>query len=60
VFLETQLGDLRERFDRGKVIDIVRKSLRKMSAEGIACAAEISLEDADAALLARAVELEQG
>jgi hypothetical protein len=60
VFLETQLGDLRERFDRDKVIDILRKSLRKMSADGVACAAEISLEDADAALLARAIELEQG
>lgn len=58
VFLETQLGELRERFERDKVIDILRKSLRKMSPEGVACAREISLDDADAELVARAVELE--
>jgi hypothetical protein len=60
VFLETQLHDLSERYDADKIVDILRKSLRKMSAAGIACAGEIPLAESDAALLQRAAELEQG
>ena len=58
VFLETQLHDLATRHDAEKIVDILRKSLRKMSGDGIALAGEIALSDEDAALLARALELE--
>jgi hypothetical protein len=60
VFLETQLHDLSARYDDEKIVDILRKSLRKMSAAGIAAAGEISLEQRDASMLERAVLLEQG
>jgi len=59
VFLETQLHELAERHDADKIVDILRKSLRKMSAAGIALASQIALDPRDAELLARAVQLER-
>jgi len=60
VFVETQLAGFAERHPEAQVIDILVKSLRKMSAAGRAAAAEIELPPKQARLLARAAgELER-
>ena len=56
VFVETQLHDLAARLPEEKVIDVMRKTLRKMSATAIAKAVGLPLDPADARLLARAAE----
>jgi len=56
VFVETQLADFATRHDRAKVIDILFKSLRKMSPAGRSAAGEMSLSQAERELLALAVE----
>jgi hypothetical protein len=55
VFLETQLMDLAARFDDDKVVDILQKTAKKMSAEGLACAVEVELDADSRALLERAL-----
>ena len=55
VFVETQLADFAPRHPEDKVIDILAKSLRKMSPAGRAVAADLTLSDAARALLERAV-----
>lgn len=54
VFLETQFHDLAARFEDEKVVDVVRKTLRKMSPAAIAAASVLPLDPADKALLERA------
>lgn len=54
VFLETQFHDLAERLAEDKLIDVTRKTLRKMSAAAIAEAVALPLDPADARLLALA------
>ncbi len=57
IFLETQLHELVERLsDDEKVIDVLVKSLRKMSAPGRRAALELDYLPADRALLDRALE----
>ena len=56
VFVETQLGTFAARHDPAKVLDILVKSLRKMSASGRAAAAAIQLGETERELLARASE----
>ena len=57
VFLETQLHELVEQLsDDEKVIDVLVKSLRKMSAPGRRAALELDYLPADRALLDRALE----
>ena len=56
VFVETQFHDLAARLPKEKVIDVTRKTLRKMSAAAIAEAVALSLDPADARLLERAAE----
>jgi len=55
VFVETQLADFSSKHPEAKVVDILVKSLRKMSPAGHAAAREISLSEKAAALLERAV-----
>ena len=57
VFVETQLHDLRQRLDRPKMVDVVRKTLAKMSADAIALASTIAVSDDDRALIREAAEV---
>lgn len=54
VFIETQFDDLRRRLDREKMVDVVRKTLHKMSDEAIALALTIEIAEADRALILEA------
>jgi len=56
VFLETQFHDLAQRLPEAKLIDVTRKTLRKMSAEAIAEAVALPLDPADRRLLERAAQ----
>lgn len=55
VFLETQFAELAARLDEAKMVDVLRKTLVKMSDAGKAAAASISLGGAEAALLEKAL-----
>jgi hypothetical protein len=55
VFVETQFHDLAARLDRPKMIDVVRKTVRKMSPRGVELAAGVELADDDRALLTEAL-----
>jgi len=48
-------AELASRFDDDKVVEIVRKTLKKMSDAGKAAALAITLDPADRALIERAV-----
>lgn len=54
VFLETQFHDLTARLDEEKVVDVTRKTLRKMSPVAVERALGLPLDAADRALLERA------
>lgn len=54
VFVETQLHDLGRRLARPKMLDVVRKTLAKMSADAIQLALTIELADDDRALILEA------
>jgi hypothetical protein len=54
VFVETQFAELTAKLDRPKMIDVVRKTLKKMSAEGQAAALALPLPAADRALIEEA------
>lgn len=56
VFVETQFHALAARLPEEKVIDVTRKTLRKMSAPAIAAAAALPLDPADLRLLERAAQ----
>ena len=56
VFLETQFAALAARLDTDKLLDVTRKTLRKMSDDAIARAHALPLEADAAALLARALD----
>lgn len=57
VFLETQFADLAARTERAKMVDIVRKTAKKMSPEGIrhAVALAAALGEAERAILEEAL-----
>jgi hypothetical protein len=55
VFLETQLHALAEQLEPEKLLDVMRKTLRKMSEAGRQLALEQDLEPEDRALLERAL-----
>jgi hypothetical protein len=55
VFAETQLLDLAQRVDDEKMVDVIRKTLVKMSPQAIELAAELDLPAAAKDLLARAL-----
>ena len=54
VFVQTQLHDLLGRLDDEKAVDVVAKTLRKMSDEAIELVGTVDLMPADAALIERA------
>jgi hypothetical protein len=54
VFVDLQLHELAERFDTDKAIDVVAKTLRKMSDEAIRLATTIDLLPGDRALIEQA------
>lgn len=54
VFLETQFHDVAARLDRAKMIDVLRKTIRKMSPAGISAALALDLAPEDRALLGEA------
>jgi NTP pyrophosphatase (non-canonical NTP hydrolase) len=56
VFLDDQFEAFKGEHDDGKVVDILVKSLRKMSKEGIELAAKIDMSEKSQALIGRAVE----
>lgn len=50
-FVETQLAEVADRLDRGKVVDVLRRTIAKMSPAALALVAEIPLADEERALL---------
>jgi hypothetical protein len=54
VFLETQCDDLAARLTRDRMVEVVRKTMAKMSPEGIALVAEVALSEDAKALIAEA------
>ncbi len=56
VFLETQLEGVADQLEDDHTIDVLRKTLKKMSAAAIALAAELPMDPRGRALLARAAE----
>ena len=55
VFIETQLASFAERFDHDHVIDVIRKTARKMSPGGLAATAALPIGDVERSLLAEAL-----
>ena len=55
VFLETQLGELGEKLDDDHLVDVLAKTLRKMTPDGRAAAASLAYDDHGRALVERAV-----
>ncbi|MCU1366958.1 MAG: hypothetical protein JWN39_2597 [Ilumatobacteraceae bacterium] len=55
VFLETQLADVEARLEHDHLIDVIRKTARKMSTAGLAAVGAIELGDHERALLAEAL-----
>lgn len=61
VFVETQFTELADRLDEDHMVDVVAKTLRKMSPEGRAAALQLPLPGPrEAGIVARAVELLPG
>jgi hypothetical protein len=56
VFVETQLHDLAARVEQEKMVDVVRKTLVKMSPRAIDLALELDLAPDDRSLLERATQ----
>lgn len=54
VFLETQLAAMSERLDRPHLIEVIRKTARKMSPDGVAAIDRIDLGETEKALLGEA------
>ncbi|MGY6501785.1 MAG: DUF4202 domain-containing protein [Acidimicrobiales bacterium] len=55
VFLETQLVDISHDLDRERMIQVLQKTAKKMSADGLALVAEVPLSDEARQLLADAL-----
>jgi hypothetical protein len=55
VFIETQLGSFSARIDHDLLIEVIRKTARKMSGQGLELVASIPLGDTERALLAEAL-----
>lgn len=55
VFIETQLAAVSERFDRDHLLDVVRKTARKMSPAGLAATADLPIGDVEREILAAAL-----
>ena len=59
VFLETQLAELADRMDAAKLVDVTRKTLRKMSPDAVALADGLPLAPRERELLGRAIAEER-
>jgi hypothetical protein len=55
VFLQTQLGELSDKLDDDHMVDVLAKTLRKMTPDGRAAAAALAYDEHGRALVARAV-----
>ena len=55
VFIETQLVDMESKLDHVHLVDVIRKTARKMSPAGLAAVATIDLGPVERALLADAL-----
>ena len=55
VFLETQLAELGEKLDDDHLVDVLAKTLRKMTPDGRAAAGSLAYDEHGRALVARAV-----
>jgi hypothetical protein len=55
VFIETQLADVATKLEHDHLVEVIRKTARKMSGEALALAARIPLEDHARALLHEAL-----
>lgn len=55
VFLETQLTSTADRLEHEHMLDVIRKTARKMSPAGLALVTDVPLTDAERALLAEAL-----
>lgn len=55
VFIETQLGSLAERMDHDLLVDVIRKTARKMSDRGLSLVPSSPLGDAERSLLTHAL-----
>jgi uncharacterized protein DUF4202 len=60
VFVETQFHELAARLDRDKMVDVVRKTVRKMSPQGVELAGGLPLAAGDRELLLQALAPEPG
>jgi hypothetical protein len=56
VFLETQLADVAGRLDEAKMLDVLRKTAKKMSPEALAHAAQLPLDEQARVLLRQALD----
>jgi len=55
VFIETQLADVATKLERDHLIDVIRKTAKKMSADGLAAVSQIPLGEVEQDLLAAAL-----
>lgn len=55
VFIETQLASMVERFEHDHLLDVIRKTARKMTSAGLAAVADLPLGDTERELLAEAL-----
>lgn len=55
VFIETQLADVATKLDHDHLVDVIRKTARKMSPAALAAVSEIPLGDQEQSLLAAAL-----
>lgn len=55
VFIETQLAAVEAKFEHDHLIDVIRKTARKMSPAGLAAVGQIALGEREHALLAEAL-----
>jgi hypothetical protein len=55
VFIETQLGSLAARMEHDLMVEVIRKTARKMSTAGLGLVASIPLSSVDVALLGEAI-----
>lgn len=59
VFIETQLAEVAGRLDHGHLLDVVRKTARKMTAAGLAATADLPIGDVERSILAEALSPER-
>jgi hypothetical protein len=59
VFLQTQLAPVAQQLGDEKTVDVLAKTMKKMSAQGLAAAGALDLDEPERALLRRAAALRQ-